>query len=158
MRIARENQSLSIGKKAEDLFKSVCQKAGYTVIPSSEKENMYDHVDFLVNTDRGYFSVDVKGNCNTDCIWVELRNVQGKAGWLYGGADYIAFNITDCDAFAVVGREELEARCMEIIKPRFVGYDDAKYNLYTRIGRYDVISRIVLQDIVSLKTFRLMQY
>jgi hypothetical protein len=58
--------------------------------------------NFIDVTDKS-FKFDVKGikrdtrhgNLNTKIVWTESKNVRGNPGWLYGKADYIAFEKTD---------------------------------------------------------------
>ena len=67
------------------------------------------HIDYW-HDDQG---VDVKGNNLPDEIWVELKNVQGKHGWLFGEATSIAFDMPELASFVVVDREELKDYCKE---------------------------------------------
>ena len=64
---------------------------GLQVQKSSRNEDINDHVDYwLAYNSVSRWGVDVKGNTLPDAIWVELRNVHGKPGWLPGGATIVA--------------------------------------------------------------------
>lgn len=144
--------------KSEERFVLVCKSLGYQCIPSNNEDNMKNHIDFIVNRNGEYIGVDVKGINTAECIWVELRNVHGKPGWLYGGADYIAFDMNDMKGFAVVRRDELAEQVSHVTKCEFVSKHEARHKLYTREGRYDVITQMVWNDVFYLKSFRFLNY
>ena len=79
-----------------------------TVKKSSHTEDIHKHVDYwLAHNKMGRWGVDVKGNNLPDEIWVELMNVQGNPGWLYGGAKIIAFDMPEEGGFSIVDRVDL---------------------------------------------------
>lgn len=158
MRNQRINDSIEAGQSAEKRFVRVCKFIGYDCIPSNKSDNIKEHIDFIINRNGEYLGVDVKGLNKADCIWVELRNVQGKPGWIYGGADYIAFDMVDMKGFAIVSRSELAEQVSRVTKAEFVSKNEAKHKLYTREGRYDVITQMVWNDVFYLKSFRFLNY
>jgi len=155
------------GHSAEDLFEKVAEKKGYLVKRSSKEENMHKHIDmFLEGKDAASkkskeVSVDIKARkrtsrrdkkFNDEWIWVELKNVQGKNGWIYGEADFIVFEREE--DFIVASRKNI----IELIdsKVRFdLGFVDrayqAKYQVYQRKGRRDQITQVKMSDILKLK-------
>jgi hypothetical protein len=155
---SRRNYSKEIGNNTEDLFVSACTKLGYACTKTNASIDIFDHIDFYIDRPSGRTSVDVKGNNTIDSIWVEFKNVRGKDGWLYGKAQYIAFDMPELNGFVMVGRNELKDRCEEIIEKVFVGKNEAIRKLYTRYGREDVIAQIQLNDISDLKSYRLIKY
>lgn len=77
--------------KAKSLSSSIIEEA-------SKEDDIYRHIDIWV----GANSFDVKAAKKTnrsdllpnyDIHWIELRNVHGDKGWLFGQADYIAFEL-----------------------------------------------------------------
>ena len=126
---------------------------------------MYDHIDYWVKNKEGKaMGFDVKGRKKTsrsnkgytdDWIWIEFVNVIGKKGWIKGKADFIAFELEN--TFLIVKRAELRELCKKLItdtKTRVTKASDAKYLLYTRKGRKDVVTQIKLSDIKDgLKTW-----
>jgi hypothetical protein len=106
----------------------------------------------------GQTSVDVKGNNYPHEIWVEFINVRGNDGWLFGQAEYIAFDIEAIQGLAMVSRTELLALCERLVVKEFVPKQQAYHKLYNREGRHDVISRLELIDIAPLKTFKILNY
>ena len=128
------------GYRGEAEFgKELWFRFGVQPIESTKEEDMFSHWDFKI---QGY-KYDAKSKKMTSVdgkkyIWVEFRNVRGRKGWLFGEADFIAF---DFGAFWVVaGRKKL----LEAIKPR-VDWDtminevDKKvpWKMYSREGRED---------------------
>lgn len=88
-----------IGKTGEKEFVEFAENTlGWGIRESSRKEDMFDHIDFWLDIEGQEFSVDVKGFKNSTrngLILVELLNVRGDLGWLYGKADFIAFKTYD---------------------------------------------------------------
>jgi hypothetical protein len=85
---------LKKGKEKEDQFSRLFSNA----IEASESDDINKHVDLLINV-----GVDVKGlkkinrsdqETNENYHWIEIRGVKDK-GWLYGEADFFAFEIKD---------------------------------------------------------------
>ena len=63
---------------------------------AADLKEQFSHVDYV--TDFG--KIDVKArkrvarkdsDVQDDLVWLEFKNVQGKIGWVYGKADWIAF-------------------------------------------------------------------
>ena len=83
-------------------------------------------------------------------IWVEFKNVRGKDGWLYGLADFIAFETEE--SFILSFRKELVDWCESKIdlKDKVYSAEEAEYMPYTRKGKQDLISMIQLRDIENL--------
>lgn len=132
---------------------------------SSEEEDMYDHVDIWWDTPKkGRIGIDVKGmhkwsrsstQYTEDVHWLELRNVQGNAGWLYGKAEYIAFRTLTQIIF--VKRTRLLDFAIRAITGKAVVYDNPNefYVPYTRrrFGRNDLLVKVRSHDIQHLASF-----
>jgi hypothetical protein len=131
---------LAEGKKVEQEFAKVLSLP----IFSSKKEDIEDHWDVM---DSDGYRYDVKGmkkrrrsdsDVNPDWHWIEIRNVNGDDGWLYGQADYIVFEHRKY--WIVVNRKELieELETIHIEERR------------TRDGRSDLIYRIQTIDLIII--------
>ena len=133
---------------------------GLHVTKSSSKEDINDHVDYwLAYNGNGKWGVDVKGNNLPDEIWVEFMNVRGNDGWLYGKADIIAFDIPEEGGFSVVDREDLKVFCELNVEDSFVtSKADAVLKKYRRRDRLDIITRLNLLILRSLKSYRVWPY
>jgi len=89
---------------------------------------------------------------------VEFKNVKGDNGWMYGKAEYIAFDMPEVGGFVMVRTQELARLCEKIVEPVFVTKQEATRKYYQREGRQDVISRLELQDIQRLISFKVLNY
>lgn len=134
----RSKETDRMGQNAESLFREVMQKNNHTVTPSAKHQDMYEHWDFLID---GKYKVEVKGRkrlrrshstVNDDVIFVEFCNVVGDDGWLYGQADYIAFERPD--GFILVARISLVELAETLVKSTFVN-QPTLYKSYRRRDR-----------------------
>ena len=103
---------------------------------------MNDHVDFIVGDNT---PVDLKGDKNTDAVWLEIKNVWGGKGSLFGKAKYIVIEYLDINTYIFYDRLEL----VKYIK-RFkdVCKHKSDYHcLYTRKGNKDQIVKVKEIDI-----------
>jgi hypothetical protein len=104
------------------------------------------------------YNAYVKGGNHPNTIWVEFKNVNGDAGWMYGKAEYIAFDMPEMGGFVMVRTNELRNLCEAIVEPVFVTKQEATRKFYQRDGRQDVISRLELQDLQTLVSFKVLNY
>lgn len=142
----------------EKTFGGSCEKA-------SRREDMFEHIDFWWDSPRkGRLGIDVKGvkkNNRKDSRyddkihWLELQNVNGNPGWLYGKAEYIAFMTFSKILF--VRREKLLSFALECIKDKAVVYD-TPYNCYVpykrkKWGRDDLSFKVYTSDLENIAEF-----
>ena len=153
-------QSLKEGVKGEDAFVLAAKQEHFIVRKSSVKQNIFDHIDFFIRQDRFEFSVDVKArkrinrkdkNFTDESVWIEFKGIKGHKGWLYGKADYIAFE--RLNDFILIKREELLEFCEENVdlKSKVEFADQALYKGYERRGKKDLIARIKMSDLNKMK-------
>jgi len=141
----RRDYSQAIGLKAEELFKNIMESRGHSVIESSKDENVYKHIDFWVNNK----SVDVKSKRHLGCIWLELKNVNGYAGWLESEVEYIAFDVVELESFCIFHRISLLEFVLNNVKER--ANDKTEFmKFYTRANRKDVLVKVTLDNIKHL--------
>jgi hypothetical protein len=155
-----KKDSLELGERAEKLFAEMAQKLGWQVSPSSRDENIGEHWDFQIAKGGENFKVEVKSSkrihrndneAQAKFIWVELRNVRGEIGWLFGKADLIAFEkqtmfifVKRLDLLAVVNKKvNLVAKVKQA--------NDALYKIYTRDGRKDKLTLLPASDVEEIK-------
>ncbi len=167
----KDGQCSKIGHKAEADFASLAESKGWTVSKASKRDNMYKHIDFVLRDMENFdldqcLLVDVKSrkktsrkdkNFNDDWIWLELKNVQGKDGWLLGASTHIAFEREN--EFVLVPRNELFTWVKKAIAERNGGKitikckaknaRDAKYKYYTRWNRQDLLTQVHYDDILK---------
>ena len=96
-------ESVTTGKKAEALFKRVAEERNFSVTKSTLQQDRMEHWDFeiikILNSGFYKRKIDVKGikkingEFTDEFIFLEIQNVGGGKGWLYGQADGIAFQM-----------------------------------------------------------------
>jgi hypothetical protein len=150
--------SREMGDLSESRFKEMCRLNGWQCIKSSKQDDMYKHIDFYVTTDNGEMSVDVKHSSDVECIWVELKNVRGAIGWLYGEATHICFDVPLINKLVMVERLDLQRYIHENCQKVFVPKAEAYLKLYTRQGRSDIITSISIIDLFYLNTLKIYRH
>jgi len=156
----RRAYSSSTGRMAEIRFLRAARKKGMLCTKSSHTDDIHKHIDYWVAVKSGKnWGVDVKGNNLPDEIWCEFKNVQGKPGWMYGGAHYIAFDMPEVGGFAIVSREELSFFCEKYVSEEIVSNKKEAYlKRYTRKDREDSITILHLSDLESMVSYRVWEY
>jgi len=140
-----------IGKEAVSLFMSACQAFGYKLVKTSDHTDIYDHIDYLITRpDGSKTSVDIKGGNKIDEIWVEFKNVCGYDGWVLGKAELIAFDMPEKEGFYIVKRKDLFSLSRSIVEKVFVQKNQAYRKLYRRKGRKDIITKIHLDNLMTI--------
>lgn len=116
---------------------------------TSERVDKFDHIDFIVGA---FTPVDLKGDKNSDAVWLEKTNVWGGKGSLFGKAKYIVIEYLDLKSYVFYDRLKL----VEYIK-QFKKVCDNKsdyYCLYTREGNKDVIIKVKKKDLEDYERFK----
>ena len=117
------------------------------------------HIDIILKKGSKTFAIDVKAQkkaSRTDAevddsvIWLEFNNVRGNIGWVYGQADFIAFENTD--GFNLVCRPSLASWAEQNIDfdAPVKTSKEAYKRVYTRDGRKDLIAWVKFSDIKHL--------
>jgi len=150
------------GMRAQDRFSECIVKNGFLIKAATKEEDINSHIDFFIKrqSDGAEFSVDVKAkrtlkvhepSSNIDWIFIEVKNVMGARGWIYGDADLIAFEREDC--FLVVDRKSLldflVRRCD--LSKRAPAASEAYYIAYSRDNRADLITMMNVNDLAHCK-------
>lgn len=135
---------LKKGQEAEKEFSALFKNA----IAATKNEDIKDHVDVKI-----VYKFDVKGlkkrrrsDAETDetIHWVELKNVQGKLGWLYGDADFFAFELKKY--WLIVDKLKLQDFIKETVSKEYVEKPEL-YKFYRRKDRKDVITLVSSIDL-----------
>tara|TARA_R110000822_G_C15338795_1_gene495955 strand:+ start:24045 stop:24539 length:495 start_codon:yes stop_codon:yes gene_type:complete len=162
--MSRFEQSRKEGMSGELRFRDLLESLGFVVEDSTFFQNTKEHIDFLVKSGHGDFSVDVKARkrasrsddaVDDEYTWIEFQNVRGDLGWLYGEADRIAFEVSD--GFLLVDRKDLVRFCETRVNfsQRANNPYSAIYKTYSRKGREDLITRIETSEIRKLESCKL---
>ena len=131
-------------KKFAELFKSVEF--------STCKEDRQEKWDVKIIS-----KVDVKGlkkidrtnkDYNENWHWIELQGNAGNPGWLFGGADYFAFETFNY--WMVVSKTELQRFIKKHVTSKKVLTTKTPYKLYQRKGKKDLITLVSSIDLCYL--------
>ena len=152
----KTGECLQTGLGAEQLFDQIAESKSLEIKNAKRRDNIQKHIDKYVTDDVGTWSVDIKArkktrrsddNAQDDWIWIEFQNVRGNTGWLYGEADYIAFETQD--NFVIVKKDSLiEYVEGAVDMGKSVKYSgEAKYKTYRRAGRNDLLTMVELSEI-----------
>lgn len=152
--------SFAVGHKAENTFEALAQRKEWKTRHATQREDMLQHWDIEIEKGRLNLKVDVKAmkrqsrsdsRVQSEWTWIELRGVnEGNKGWLYGGeAHLIAFQ-RESD-FVLVSREDVidtVERLVDPSLPKVSSAREAKYRVYNRPGRHDLITMIQMTDLL----------
>lgn len=138
---------LRIGKQKEQEFARFFRN----VSQATEEQDMKEHWDLNVRYDVKMIRRKTRGGDFDENIhWVELRNVHGDTGWLYGQADYFAFEIEDY--WISVAKEDLQKLIEEKCKDKKWSNVPELYLLYSRKGRKDIITLVKTIDLMYISS------
>lgn len=148
------------GKDAEDRFLAMSAARGESQEPIEDNRNWGYHSDFedktsgLLTEVKGFKKVARHdGVVSTDFQWVELRNVNGDPGWMYGKADRFAFEVElgGKRGFLIVSREKLQAHIASHLQGEYVkDPSKAVYKKYRREGRLDRMTLVPVADLEKI--------
>lgn len=159
--MAKNSSEIKRGNEAEESFKKL-----FTFVKKATKEeDIFEHWDIEVIIDDKSVKVDVKALKNEDRYdpypnenfhWVEIQNVNGDIGWLYGKSDLIAFETNDY--FILVGtlklrkflEEKLGYKKENISELETVSIRDP-YVFYRRKDRKDIVIKVKTVDLMHIK-------
>jgi len=161
-------ENINRGQRAEDKFKQLALQRKFNVLKSTLQQDMREHWDFEITKtlDTKVYKkrIDVKGikkydgKLTDEYVFIELQNVGGGKGWLYGKADGIAFEIND--GFILVELTALQKKIAEIVdltqdsrqtrtkKEPYIIYDRRNWN------NKDKFVLITKSDLLSIKHWK----
>jgi hypothetical protein len=138
-------------KVVEDKFAAVIKQLG-EVAPSTTEQDINEHWDVKLD-----IKFDVKavkkvnrsdGETDETIHWVELINVRGNRGWLYGEADYFAFELDDY--WVIVNKQILQTFIAKKCAKKEKSDTPALYKIYNRKDRLDAITLVKTIDLMYL--------
>jgi hypothetical protein len=146
------------GDKAENSFKNLLISEGLQVRDADTVEQR-NHVDLIANENNQNVRYEIKSrkkisrsddDYQDSLVWIEIQNVRGDLGWLFGASDYIVFERNK--DFVVVDREKLADFVTRTCNLRKVARNagEALYARYQRFGRKDCLTLIRNEDIEKL--------
>jgi hypothetical protein len=155
-----EREQFKVGKLAEYQFAvSLCEALSYDitdVVFATPEQDMREHWDLMVGKEK----IDVKAlrklnrsdkHTNEDFHWVEIKNVNGDFGWLYGEADIFAFELNRC--YVLVKREALQEFIKIACKDKKPMTNRELYHIFRRENRKDVMTLVKSLDLVAISEY-----
>lgn len=146
-----------MGTQAEQSFIKFCSYKNLKMRKATKYENMVLHYDFVVQKQNKCHRIEVKAiksrrrglPPDPRVIFVELKDIHGNLGWLYGKADYIAFQ--QVDGFLIVPRLDL-LKLTEALKPnmRVSLQSGVHHTLYSRPQRHDLLMVLDVDDVSDI--------
>ena len=150
---------LKKGKEKEvEFLKAYCT---YFNVPeqcieiASAQDDIHRHVDLWIDNE-GW---DVKAakkenrtdsNPNYNIHWIELRNVNGKKGWIFGEASFIAFELQD--SWLCIPRKNIISSLVKKIDfTVFTTSKEEMYKVYRRKFRKDAIVKVPVSFLNSIE-------
>ena len=154
------------GLKDEDLVMKITEQTfNCKTYKSSIYEDTQLHIDFWCEINDKRYGIDVKGlrknkrsdaNFDDSIQWIELKNVLGKDGWVYGKSSYITFmtknSILYCPRKKLVTYIEEKIKDKETVHFR----PNNCYIPYQRNERLDKIVKVPTNDIRKLSKHEIM--
>lgn len=144
-------------EKEYEFCDSLIKNCGGSCKHSSRKEDIFDHIDIIWTLNNKKYTFDVKALKKTnrsdsfsdDSIhWVELQNVLGKPGWLYGKANYIVFELKKC--WIVIQRKKLITLIKNKVINKKISNSKKLYTFYQRLNRNDIIVKVLTKDLIKI--------
>jgi hypothetical protein len=133
------------GVEAEEAFQRFLGKA----LRTTPREDIEDHIDLKITYDvKAIKEPDEFGNGAYH--YIELMNVNGKIGWLYGKADFLAFELKDY--WIIVERKVLAEFIESVVTEKTVQFTKEPYKIYRRKDRFDKVVMIPVVDLCYLGT------
>jgi hypothetical protein len=138
-------------KAVEDKFATVIKQLG-EVNPSTTEQDINEHWDVKLDVKFDVKAVKkvnrIDDETDESIHWVELINVRGAKGWLYGDADYFAFELNDY--WVIVAKKELQDFIADKCKNKETSEKPELYKLYNRAGRSDMITLVKTIDLMYI--------
>lgn len=144
--------------KSDEIFINIATSNGIRITKTTNSVDIYDHIDYTCEYNDKFFTVDIKSsqrtllfesnykNIDNEWMWVELKNVNGYTGWLYGDADYVAYVFNEEVWF--INRKKLISLVENRVEKVYVNdKSDAHYKLYSRNNRKDLLTLVNFGDI-----------
>jgi hypothetical protein len=153
----RNGECFTYGKKVEQVLFDLFSSKGYEVKKSTALQDMKLHADFFFKGKCGtWYTIDVKGmrklnrrDSERQDEWtaIEFQNAWGNVGWTVKGAFMIAFERKN--DFILIKRTDLLDFVNERVdRTTFASQASlAKYIIYRRPSRQDLMSFIRLEDL-----------
>ena len=148
----------AIGELVEDEFAALFPNT----YEATKSQNMFEHWDravifFMGTPQQVTKKFEIKGlksiirhdeSTNENIQWVELM-LDGRAGWLFGEADYFAFE--QINSFIVVTKAALQQLILDKVKDLRIVHTPELYRFYCRPRKNEKTVLIKTSDLLDIK-------
>lgn len=149
--------------KENEFAELLITNEGGTTRHASRKDDIYGHIDIIWTINNHDYFFDVKSlkktnrtdnKVNDNVHWIELQNVLGNIGWLYGKAHYIAFETLQ--DWLVVRRVDIISMLELKVINNTISKSKDFYTYYQRDDRQDIIVKVPTDDLrkIARKVFK----
>ena len=136
---------LQQGKQREFQFSKFFEK----VVASTPEQDIHEHWDFAVRYDVKMIKRELRtGDYNENIHWVEIKNVHGNKGWLYGDADFFSFELDSY--WVIVEKMALQDLIKDKCRLKQTCETPELYKLYQRKSREDIITMVKTIDLMFI--------
>jgi hypothetical protein len=157
---------IDMSNKPSKVVEKDCQEHFTNSKIATKEQDINEHWDFVGDYENyKQIKVDVKSikkinrkdvTPNENYHWIEIQNVRGNKGWLYGDADFIAFETLK--EYIFVDRKKLIEliESYKITKEPEILFDDTTkelHKLYKRFNRQDIIILVSTSELIKISTF-----
>lgn len=155
-----DETSKRLGQTAEDLFYNHFINKNKKIRTATNNENRRRHYDFVVFEESlgRFIRIEVKSikarkrgqQPDPSIVYLEVHNIDGHPGWIYGESDYIAFQTPT--GFMMVNRMRLVEKVKHFYdKLPYVTESGLDYTLYGRFNRMDLVMVLPFSEIAVIE-------
>jgi len=155
-----DETSRHLGQTAEDIFFDHFRSNHKKIRTATTMENRKRHYDFVVFEESlgRHIRVEVKSmkarkrgqQPDPNIIYLEVHNIDGFPGWVYGEADYVAFQTPT--GFMMVNRIRLVEKVNHYFtRLPYVTESGIDYTLYGRFNRKDLVMILPFSEISQIE-------
>ena len=146
--------------KEKEFGDLLVEKNGGSYVHASRKDDMFNHIDLFYTKENETYSFDVKSmkksnrkdsKVDDQIHWIELQNVRGNPGWIYGKADFIAFELMN--SWLIVNREKIIDWIDKKVTNKTISKSKDFYTYYQRWGRQDIVVKVKTSDLREIANF-----
>lgn len=141
-------------KKELEFAQLLVQLYGGKIYKSTINDDIHKHVDLWWKYNGKIVGFDIKSmkkhsrldqNTDDSIHWIELKNVNGDLGWLFGQAHYIVFETFD--SWLIVRRLDLIKFIKSKIVNNIISNSKGLYTYYRRNNKRDIIVKVLTKDL-----------
>ena len=146
--------------KEKEFGDLLVKKNGGSYVHASQKDDMFNHIDLFYTIAGKTYSFDVKSmkksnrkdsTVDDQIHWIELQNVRGNPGWIYGKANFIAFELMN--SWLIVNREKIIDWIDKKVTNKTISKSKDFYTYYQRWGRQDIVVKVKTSDLREIANF-----